>query len=38
MKKLYLFLLLSLFSPVRLLAQATDSLRYKLNYLFAHVG
>ncbi len=38
MKKLYLLSLLNLFSPVRPWVQATDSLRYKLDYLFAHVG
>ena len=35
MKKLYLFLLLSLVGAVQLRAQAIDSLKYKLDYLLA---
>jgi hypothetical protein len=37
MKKLYLLLLLSLLGPVHLRAQTTDSLRLKLDAVFAHL-
>lgn len=37
MKKLYLFLLLSLLGPMRLRAQTVDSLRLKLDQVFAHL-
>ena len=37
MKKLYLLLLLSLLGPARLRAQTTDSLRLKLDAVFAHL-
>lgn len=37
MKKLYLLLLLSLLGPARLWAQTTDSLRLKLDAVFANL-
>jgi hypothetical protein len=37
MKKLYFLLLLSLLSPAHLYAQATDSMRLKLDYFFANI-
>ncbi|GAA4509565.1 hypothetical protein GCM10023172_43240 [Hymenobacter ginsengisoli] len=37
MKKLYFLLLLGLLGPVCLRAQQADSLRFKLDYLFAHL-